>query len=432
MSKSKPYSAVPVNRVVLESLTRGRGGQDVVVGFDIGKYEVLAVQRWGNDDFDRPWSVGNPEQIGTLVGLLVRLGQGRGLRLALEPSGTYGDPLRQACHDAGLSVWRVSPKAAHDYAEIFDGTPSQHDGKDAAVVAELAALGKATAWPYKVKSPWEQELAYWVDWLEMQRQLLVLWSGRLEGLLARHWPEATRVLRVTKATLLHALVQYGGPAALAADGQAETRLANWGGRWLGADKVQRLLQGARNSVGIRQGEVEKRRLQECAAQALQARQQMRRSQRELARLVQEQPVLQAQARVVGSATAGVLWASVGDPRDYGCGDAYRKAMGLNLREYSSGTKQGELHISKRGNPQTRRWLYLAALRLAKQAGVREWYQAKKQRDGQEAKGAVVAVMRKLVLALYQVGAKGATFEVGRLFPGQAAVRAEPGSAKKEE
>jgi hypothetical protein len=55
-------------------------------------------------------------------------------------------------------MWRVSPKAAHDYAEIFDGTPSQHDGKDAAVVAELAALGKATAWPYQVKEVWEQEL----------------------------------------------------------------------------------------------------------------------------------------------------------------------------------------------------------------------------------------------------------------------------------
>jgi hypothetical protein len=236
MSKSKPYSAVPVNRVVVEALTLGREGQAVVVGCDIGKYEILAVPRWGNDDFARPWRVANPEPIGTLVALLLRLGQGRQLRLALGPSGTYGDPLRQSCHDAGLSVWRVSPKAAHDYAEIFDGVPSQHDGKDAAVVAELAALGKATAWPYQVKSAWEQELAYWVEWLGAQRQLLVLWSGRLEGLP-----------RLTKATLLHALVHYGGPAALAADGQAEARLARWAGHWLDADKLQRLLQGARNS-----------------------------------------------------------------------------------------------------------------------------------------------------------------------------------------
>jgi transposase len=150
---------------------------------------------------------------------------------------------------------------------------------------------------------------------------------------------------------------------------------------------------------------------------LAARQQMRRSVRQLTRLVREQAVLQAQAWVVGCATACVLWASVGDPCNYPCGAAYRKALGLNLTERSSGTQQGRLHISKRGSAQARRWLYLAALRQVKKAGVRAWYEAKKARDGQEAKGAVVAVMRKLVLALYAVAARGATFEARRLFPG---------------
>ena len=74
--------------------------------------------------------------------------------MALEPSGTYGDPLRQALSDAGIAVVRVSPKAAHDYAEVFDGVPSQHDGKDAAVVAELAALGKSTPWPDNCEGRW--------------------------------------------------------------------------------------------------------------------------------------------------------------------------------------------------------------------------------------------------------------------------------------
>jgi transposase len=406
---------MPVNGVALESLTRGRDGRDVVVGCDIGKYEILAVPRWAQNDFGRPWRIGNPLQIPELLRLLVQLAQGRGLCVALEPSGTYGDALRQACHDAGLSVRRVSPKAAHDYAEIFDGVPSQHDGKDAAVVAELAALGKAAAWPYQIPAAWEQELGYWVDWLEAQRQLLVVWSGRLEGLLARHWPEATRLLRLTSAVLLRTLSYYGGPAALAADAQAQTRLTRWGGHWLKAGKVQELLAGARSSVGIRQTEVQTRQMQQYAAEVLQARRQMRRGRKELARLAGGQEVLAAQARVVGSATACVLWASVGDPRGYPCGAAYRKAMGLNLTERSSGTSQGRLHISKRGRPEARRWLYLAALRLVKAAGVRQWYEAKKGRDSQEAKRALVAVMRKLALALYQVGARGATFEAGRLF-----------------
>ncbi len=430
MTKSKAYAAVPVNRVLLERLTQGRQDLEVVVGADIGKFEILAVPRWPDAVFGRPWCVHNPHQIPDLIGLLLRLAQGRRLRVALEPSGTYGDPLRQALHDAGLDVWRVSPKAAHDYAEIFDGVPSQHDGKDAAVVAELATLGKASPWPYQARADWEQELAYWVDWLDAQRRLLALWAGRLEGLLARHWPEATRVLKLTSATLLQTLAQYGGPQALAADVQAAGQLARWGGRRLDPDKVQRLLAEAHSSVGVRLGTVETLRLQEYARQAWAARQQMRRSRGQLAELVRGRPVLEAQAQVVGRATACVLWACVGDPRHYPCGAAYRKAMGLNLTERSSGVHAGKLHISKRGSPQARRWLYLAALRLSRQAGVREWYLAKKSRDGQEAKRAVVGVMRKLVLALYQVGAQGARFEIGRLFPGAAGVAVGEGAAEE--
>ena len=57
MSKSKPYAALPVNRVLLPQLTLGRAGREVVVGADIGKFEILAVPRWGSADFGRPWRV---------------------------------------------------------------------------------------------------------------------------------------------------------------------------------------------------------------------------------------------------------------------------------------------------------------------------------------------------------------------------------------
>jgi transposase len=214
---------------------------------------------------------------------------------------------------------------------------------------------------------------------------------------------------------------------LAADAAARSRLLAWGGPWLKGDKVDRLLAGARQTVGVRQGEVQRRQVQQYAQQALAALGEVRRGRRELAGLVRGREVLQAQARVVGSATACVLWASVGDPREYSCGAAYRKAMGLNLTERSSGTYKGELHISKRGHPQARHWLYLAALRLVKRSGLREWYQAKKSRDGRGAKRAVVGVMRRLALALYAVGAQGAEFEVRRLFPGSGVGPGERGA-----
>jgi hypothetical protein len=312
-------------------------------------------------------------------------------------------------------VERVGNKASHDYAEVFDGVPSQHDGKDAAVVAELAALGKATPWDYRPADAWEQELAFWVEWMVAQRQALTIWQGRLEGLVARHWPEATQVLKLSSVTLLRALKQYGCPQALAADPDAAQRLARWGGRFLEPKKVKQLLAGAGSSVGVRAGEWQQRQIRDYAQQALATRAEGQHAERQLRRLAAGHVVLQAQGKVVGVPTACVLWTSTGDPRRYHAAAAYRKAMGLNLVERSSGKYQGRLRLSKRGSARARKWLYFAVLRLVQQCGVRPWYEAKKARNEDDARRAVVAVMRKLAVALYHVGVDNQEFKPRRLF-----------------
>ena len=234
MSK-RAYRATRVNDVNWDQLAQGKDGLDIALGVDVGKYSLWAVCRWADGRFERPWRVQNPGEIPTLLTLLKRVSAGRKLVVAMESSGTYGDALRQALADNQIEVQRVGGKAAHDYAEVFDGVPSQHDGKDAAVVAELAALGKAMPWEYQPADPWEQELAYWVEWMVAHRQMLTIWQGRLEGLLARHWPEATQVLKLSSGTLLRVLKRYGPPQALAADGEAAKLLARWGGAFLAGE-----------------------------------------------------------------------------------------------------------------------------------------------------------------------------------------------------
>ena len=124
--------------------------------------------------------------------------------------------------------------------------------------------------------------------------------------------------------------------------------------------------------------------------------------------------------VVGPVTACVLWVELGNPQDYHCGAAYRKAMGLNLKERSSGRWQGQLKISKRGSSVVRRWLYLAALRWLRQEPVRSWYLRQKAQRRGAAKPALVGVMRKLALALYRVGGRGEPFDRTQLYPSRTA------------
>jgi transposase len=91
-------------------------------------------------------------------------------------------------------------------------------------------------------------------------------------------------------------------------------------------------------------------------------------------------------------------------------------MGLNLKERSSGKYQGQLKITKRGPSIVRRWMYFAAMRTSQSAFVQRWFQAKKAKDKDRGNGALIAVARKLALALHAVGAHGKPFEPWRLFP----------------
>jgi transposase len=257
--RSQAYRAVAVNQIHLERLLQR---QEAVVhaGLDVGKDYVFCVLRWASADYERPWRCRNPADLAALAPVLQRVGQGRRLVVALEPTGSYGDALRQALPQAGLAVHRVSPKAAAAYAEACDGVPSQPDGKDAAVVAALAAPGRCWPWPLVVPGDVEQELAYQVDWLEDQRRPTQAWYGRLEALLSRHGPEATGLLPLPSGVLQRCLARYGGPRGLAEDPKAEDRLYRWGKGRLSRDKAPALVAGARQTAGVPLGHGDEERL----------------------------------------------------------------------------------------------------------------------------------------------------------------------------
>lgn len=413
--KSRAYRAVDVNRVDIESWLRERDETLVHAGLDVGKESIFCTLRWRSDEFQRPWRVRNPFDVARLVELLVEVGRGRRLIVAMEPTGTYGDALRQALERGGLQVHRVSPKMASDYSEVFDGVPSQHDGKDAAVVAELAAQGKSWPWPMKAPTEAEQELAYQVEWMDGQRRQMMLWCGRVEALLSRHWPEATRIVPLASGTLLGCLAQYGGPRGLAAAADACECVQQWGRQFLSVEKAQALVDSARQTAGVAMGRWDEERLRRYAQQIQKCQAETRAARRRLCELTREHTAIGAMGEVVGVPTACVLWVELGDPSEYHCGPAYRKAMGLNLAERSSGKWQGKLKISKRGSSKVRRWLYLAALRWVRNEPVRSWYLNQKAHRRGEGKPAVIAVMRKLALALYRVGGRGEVFDRRQLY-----------------
>ena len=422
--RSKAYAATNVNNVQVSSVISGHEGQSADLGLDVSKDDVKLMLRWESGQFAGVWRGENPGQIPRMVEMMCELCQGRRLRVAMEPTGTYGDALRQAMHRRGLALEKVSTKASHDYAEVFDGVPSQHDGKDAAIVAELCSMRKSSAWRYELPSVAEQEMAGLVEWMDIQRKQMTIWMGRLEALLARHWPEATGIMELTSMALLRALAYWGGPAGMAADAKSAEQLKRWGGPLLSAEKIRQLVSSAKVTLGVDQTVVDVRRMRRMARRARVARRSKQKCRMGLERLAKENPTIQGMAQVVGIGTACVLWVCMGDPRDYSSAYAYRKAMGLNLAERSSGRWKGHLKISKRGSAMVRRWLYLAALRKAEGANphIKSWYDRKRARGGGKAGRALTGIMRKLPLAVY-LAAAGEVYEEDRLFGSPAATAA---------
>ncbi len=407
------YRATHLQQVNWERVREQAAAEQVVLAIDVAKEDMVAALLRPDRTVLETVKWRHPFEARALIERLLTLGVER-LQAVLEPSGTYGDPLRGLLAAAGVAVSRVSPKRVHDAAEVYDGVPSLHDAKAAYVIGRLHLEGVSRPWvePSAQRRALRAELGL-LDWYQERYQV---GRNRLEALLARHWPEAPYALDLGAVSLLTLLAQYGDAAAVAAEAEAAAALLRQsGGPGLKAAKIAALLDSARMTVGRPCLAAERRLLQVLAAETLEARRQCARIEQALAAQVESDAGLARQALAVGKTTAAVLRCALGEPAGYADAQSYAKAAGLNLKERSSGKYQGQLKLTKRGPGVVRRYLYFAVLRLIARAGPAQcWYQAKVARDGGRKGKAITALMRKLAKALWHVGC-GAEFDVEQLF-----------------
>lgn len=336
------------------------------------------------------------------------------LEAVIEPTGTYGDPVRHQLQQAGVAVYRMPPKRVANAAELYDGVASLHDAKSSYLMARLHFEGVSRRWsePDEVS----QELQAWSKRLGWYRDRSQRAHSRLEAWLARHWPEAPRVPGLDRASLLELISVYGSPWAVAADADGAQRLlTRVGGRFLEAQKIEALLEGAATTIGVPCLDAQVEQGRELAGELLAMRRACRALERRVHQAVGDEPDVACQAAAIGRMSAAVLRAGLGDPRRYPNAGAYAKAGGLHLRERSSGKHVGKLRITKCGPGVVRQYLYFAVLRLLRHDGPTcRWYRAKVARDGGRTKPAITALMRKLLKALWYVG-QGEAFDEHRLF-----------------
>ena len=184
---------------------------------------------------------------------------------------------------------------------------------------------------------------------------------------------------------------------------------------LARERLERIVDAAKTTVGMPMTAGEEEKLRTVTEQIELQTRRMDRVDARLAELVQSDEVLSRMAAVVGPACAASIGSRIGSPLDFSSARALEKATGLNLKERSSGNKEGKLSLTKRGPAQVRQLLYMAALRLVKDNPiVVSWYRARSAYKAEFKTKAVVAVMRKLARALWHV-ARGDAFDANKLF-----------------
>lgn len=413
--KKGTYRAVQVKDVNVKKLAEAVEGGRVVFAVDIAKEVqyaavvseargVLVTVKWKQ-----------PQETREVVAWLGQLGAER-VDVAMEPSGTYGDALRGQLLGAGYAVYRVSGKRVHDAAEVYDGVPSRHDAKSAAIIAKLHLEGGSELWPLRPEH--ERALVAAVQMMDLYQEQFGRALGRLEALLARHFPEMSGLLELGSATQLALLGRFGSAQEVGRHTEeAGTLMRKVGGHLLVQDKIEAVLCAARTSSGLKMVEEEAAGLRELCSELERQRERAQKAELRVLALSREDETLRAMSTVVGKTSAVGMQAAVGSPKRYPKARQFLKVIGINLKTNSSGSgKKGGLHITKRGSSMARRLLFLAALRKVKDDPVvRAWYELRVHREGGSKIKALVAVMRKLAAALWHVGVYGGAFDASRLF-----------------
>jgi len=416
--KKRRYKATNVKRVNWERISAQTQGQRIIFGTDVAKEDFFAVLMKADQSVIETLKWVHPQQSRELVEHLLDDLKCSHLEVVMEPSGTYGDALRGYLSERGVSVYQISPKRVHDVAEVYDGVPSLHDAKAAYLIGRLHLEGVSKPWQALSDARRDQQaLVAELDLFESARQRNL---NRLEAALSRHWPELEHILDFKLVSVLSLIGEYGSAQEVAAHrSEAQQLMQRIGRSRLDAEKVQQVLDSSATTLGIPCSEGERHFLQVLARELVRSHQCMQEIEHRIAHAVAADPLLTHMATVVGKTTSVVLGATVGTPVDYPNPHSYLKALGLNLKERSSGKHKGQLKITKRGPGEARKYLYFAALRwLYKDRVIGAWYQNKIKRDGNRKGKAIVAIMRKLVLALWYV-AQGEVFDSRKLFNVQA-------------
>ena len=149
---------------------------------------------------------------------------------------------------------------------------------------------------------------------------------------------------------------------------------------LNPEKIRQVIDSASTALGVPCTNAETHLLQAIAQEMMHSRVEQKRAQRAqeaLESVIGQEEQLTHMAKLIGRVTTAILLSLHLEPRDYHCAQSYLKALGLNLKEKSSGRyvrqRNSGMKTRRHPKPKTRRLSPSCASWLA---GSGMWLEAK--------------------------------------------------------
>lgn len=382
-----------------------------VVGVDAGKFKHCLVIRPRGAADSKPFTFHTTRQgFDQAADRILAAVPGAGpeeILVGIEFAGVYGFTFAYYLQRRGFQI--VSVLAAHSkrWKEVVHSQALKTDAKDACTITDLVAIGQFVSFPFLQKE--YAELRYLVsarDNVTVQRAAALT---RLKSVLQVVWPEFEATFpKFQYITPLKLLAQYPGPQDLLDAPRREVvkLLKDISRSHLGEKTYDELVDAAQRTVGlpIAQGALKGEiplLIEQIEVFTRQAELMEERMEAVLATLPEARCLLSIPG--VAPVSAAVFLGLIGNPQAYDSSKQILKLAGLSLVERSSGTTQGQVHISKRGKPLLRRQAFMLALRAVRSDGMfRQRFEAHVARKAGKKLPVVVAIAREMLRLMFNI------------------------------
>lgn len=388
--------------------TRKVNSQTLIVAVDVGKDKNTGYYRCADGADGKPFEFSNRRKgFDVFWDRIHRAQEGFDLKhivVGIESTGPYGEPLVHYLRGKPVQLVQVNPMHTKRLKELCDNSPNKTDKKDPRVIADIMQLGHVLS--MVIPEGPAAELRRLTQARERSVERRKALQNQLQQLVFVLFPEFIQVMKgLESKTALYLLRHYPTSQDIIACGldrlsRIIRRISS--GR-LRANRARALYETAQHASGIQEG-VESVLLEIRQALALLETLEgfIRELEQQLSHYLKQIPYsgLMLSVKGVGLITAAGLIGEVGDFHKFRTISELTKLAGLDLFEISSGKRQGQRGISKRGRPLMRKLLYFAAMSTVRKGGIlHENYHRCLERGMPKIK-ALVAMSRKLLRILF--------------------------------